>query len=90
MYPPPDNKGPGSMLGWSTAEQRLGVKSLVVRSHEARGQRTNKRTCIVSRVSGRKATVEISQVFCISAYCAQFIMPGNSQGQPFPCFSNIM
>lgn len=30
MYPPPDNKGPGSMLGWSTAEQRLGVKSLVV------------------------------------------------------------
>lgn len=47
------------MLGWSTAEQRLGIKSLVLRSHEDCGQRTNKRTCIVSRVSGEKAIVEI-------------------------------
>lgn len=78
------------MLGWSTVEQRLGVYSLVVMSHEDCGQRTNKRTCIVLRVSGEKATADISQVFCIFAYCAWFIRPGHSQGQPFPCFSNII
>lgn len=90
MYPPPDNRRPGSMLGWTTAEQILGVKSLVVRSHEDCGQRMNKRTCIVSMVNWEKAMAEISQVFCVSAYCAQFIRPGHSQGQPFPCFSNII